>query len=167
MRNMSLMSGTGAAGLEDVRSGGAWTPAQRRKNDAIWVLSSLALLGLGRMPVAVLRLLGRGLGLAAHALVAGARRTAEANVERALPIWVPSSGAGWSVAASSRWAGCSGRPSQLCGRGAARRCSSCRTKPARRSPRRAARGAASSFLRLTSAPGSASRRRSWRVGSPW
>jgi len=79
------MPGADATGLQDVRSGGAWTPAQRRKNDAIWALSTLALLGLGRMPVAVLRLLGRGLGLAAHTLVAGARRMAEANVERALP----------------------------------------------------------------------------------
>ena len=69
----------------DVRSGGSWTLAQRAKNDAIWVMSSLALLGLGRLPLAALRALGRGLGRAAHLLVARARHTAEANVTRVLP----------------------------------------------------------------------------------
>lgn len=71
--------------LRDVRSGGAWTPAQRTKNDAIWALSTLALLGLGWLPLTALRALGHGLGLAAHVLLASARRTATLNVARALP----------------------------------------------------------------------------------
>jgi KDO2-lipid IV(A) lauroyltransferase len=85
MRDLPLIPGADTTGLRDVRSGGAWTPAQRTKNDAIWALSTLGLMGLGRLPLAALRLLGRGLGLAAYALVASARRTAEANVERAMP----------------------------------------------------------------------------------
>jgi KDO2-lipid IV(A) lauroyltransferase len=71
--------------VRDVRAGGAWTPAQRAKNDAIWVLSSLALAVSRLVPLGVLRGLGRGIGVAAHALAVKARRIANANVARVFP----------------------------------------------------------------------------------
>jgi Kdo2-lipid IVA lauroyltransferase/acyltransferase len=77
------------ASERDLREGGAWTLAQRAKNDALWALSYVALAGLGRLPPAALRALGRGLGIAAHLLVRRARRTAEANVARVFPALDP------------------------------------------------------------------------------
>jgi KDO2-lipid IV(A) lauroyltransferase len=75
----------GVPAVRDLRSGDAWTLAQRTKNDALWALSSLALAGPGRLPLPALRALGRGIGRAAHALAPGARRTADANVARVFP----------------------------------------------------------------------------------
>ena len=69
----------------DLRTGGAWTPLQRAKNDAIWVLGTLALAAARRLPLPLLRALGRGVGGAAHAFAAEARQTAIANVTRVFP----------------------------------------------------------------------------------
>jgi KDO2-lipid IV(A) lauroyltransferase len=69
----------------DLRTGGAWTPAQRAKNDAIWLLARATLAACRRLPLLVLRGLGRGLGRAAHAVAAEARRTALTNVARVFP----------------------------------------------------------------------------------
>jgi KDO2-lipid IV(A) lauroyltransferase len=69
----------------DIRSGGAWTPIQRVKNDVIWAVAMLALAASRRVPLRVLRTLGRGLGSAAHAFASKARRTAMANVARVFP----------------------------------------------------------------------------------
>jgi KDO2-lipid IV(A) lauroyltransferase len=74
-----------AAVVRDLRAGGAWTLAQRTKNDVLWALSCLALAGPGRLPLSALRALGRGIGTAAHALAVGARRTADVNVARVFP----------------------------------------------------------------------------------
>ncbi len=69
----------------DLRTGGAWTPLQRVKNDAIWVCATLALAASRRLPLSVLRALGRGLGRTAHTFAKGARQTAIANVARVFP----------------------------------------------------------------------------------
>jgi len=69
----------------DIRAGGAWTPLQRAKNDVLWALADTLLAAGQRLPLPTLRVLGRALGLVAHALVAPARRTALANVALALP----------------------------------------------------------------------------------
>lgn len=69
----------------DVREGGRWTLAQRAKNDALWVLASLAVASLGRLPPRALRAAGTALGRLAHLLVPGARRLAERNVALAFP----------------------------------------------------------------------------------
>jgi KDO2-lipid IV(A) lauroyltransferase len=74
-----------AEDARDLRTGGTWTPLQRVKNDLIFALSVLALAGSRILPLAVLRAVGRGLGLAAHALAGKARRTALANVHRVFP----------------------------------------------------------------------------------
>jgi KDO2-lipid IV(A) lauroyltransferase len=66
----------------DVRLGGAWTPLQRTKNDALWLLAVGALAAVQPLPFWLLRRLGRALGLAAHALAVRARATARANVAR-------------------------------------------------------------------------------------
>jgi KDO2-lipid IV(A) lauroyltransferase len=71
----------------DVREGGSWTPRQRLKNGALWAIASLALgvaSGL-RLSLPTLRILGRALGMTAHALAPGARRIARANVARVFP----------------------------------------------------------------------------------
>jgi KDO2-lipid IV(A) lauroyltransferase len=74
---------------QDLRTGGAWTPLQRAKNDFFWALASLAL-GIGHyLPLRSLRVLGRALGSVAHALAIPARRTAMANVALALPALDP------------------------------------------------------------------------------
>jgi len=69
----------------DVREGGSWTALQRTKNTGIWLLASIALAAVRPLPPAVLRAIGRGLGLAAHRLAGRARRTALDNVTLALP----------------------------------------------------------------------------------
>jgi KDO2-lipid IV(A) lauroyltransferase len=69
----------------DVRLGGRWTGRQRRKNDALWALASLALAVAGRLPLRALRALGRALGGAAYRLAGSARATAAANVVRVYP----------------------------------------------------------------------------------
>lgn len=69
----------------DLREGGRWSPAQRLKNDALWVIACVALAVAGRLPRRALRALGRSLGRAAHAFAVGARRTARRNVDRVFP----------------------------------------------------------------------------------
>jgi KDO2-lipid IV(A) lauroyltransferase len=70
---------------DDLRSGGRWALRQRAKNDALWLLASLALGACRPLPASVLRWLGRRLGLAAVLLAPGARRTALANLARVFP----------------------------------------------------------------------------------
>jgi Kdo2-lipid IVA lauroyltransferase/acyltransferase len=69
----------------DVREGGRWTLAQRAKNDVLWVLASLAVGTLGRLPPRALRAAGVALARLAHAVLPGARRLAEQNVALAFP----------------------------------------------------------------------------------
>lgn len=69
----------------DVRHGGTWTPLQRVKNDLLWCAGALALSVARRLPLGVLRALGRALGRAAHGLGRGARARALSNVAIALP----------------------------------------------------------------------------------
>ena len=69
----------------DLREGGAWSPLQRSKNDALWLVASLALAATRPLPLGTLRALGRALGRAAHLLVRSARRTARGNVARVFP----------------------------------------------------------------------------------
>ena len=80
-----MRAGVDARDETDLRSGGSWTLTQRAKNDVLWALASLFLAGARNLPIGALRRLGRGLGLAAHALGRGPRRTAEANVRRVFP----------------------------------------------------------------------------------
>jgi KDO2-lipid IV(A) lauroyltransferase len=69
----------------DLREGGEWTTLQRSKNDALWLLASLALVATRPLPLFALRALGRAIGHTAHLLVGGARRTARDNVARVFP----------------------------------------------------------------------------------
>jgi KDO2-lipid IV(A) lauroyltransferase len=69
----------------DVREGGRWTPLQRVKNHALYVIAIAALGATRWLPSGVLRSLGRAAGIAAHALAGAARRTALANVGRVFP----------------------------------------------------------------------------------
>jgi KDO2-lipid IV(A) lauroyltransferase len=69
----------------DVRTGGTWTPLQRAKNDLVWTIASLAIATGQRLPLSLLRVLGRGLGIVAHTLAGSARRVALANVALVLP----------------------------------------------------------------------------------
>jgi KDO2-lipid IV(A) lauroyltransferase len=79
------MNAAAPGDARDVRTGGTWSPLQRAKNDALWALASLALAAARPMSLASLRAVGRLIGQAAHAVVPSARRTALANVARALP----------------------------------------------------------------------------------
>jgi KDO2-lipid IV(A) lauroyltransferase len=72
-------------GTGDLRTGGRWSLAQQAKNHLLCAIAYCAFAGARRLPVGVARALGRSLGLAAHALAVGARRTALANVRLALP----------------------------------------------------------------------------------
>jgi KDO2-lipid IV(A) lauroyltransferase len=69
----------------DLRQGGRWTPLQRRKNDVLWLLASLAIAVTRVLPLRAQRVVGRALGRTAHALVPAARRTARENVARVFP----------------------------------------------------------------------------------
>jgi len=69
----------------DLRTGGRWTGLQRAKNDAVWLLASIALAVVRPLPLGALRALGRALGHTAHGWTGRARRTALRNVERVLP----------------------------------------------------------------------------------
>jgi Kdo2-lipid IVA lauroyltransferase/acyltransferase len=69
----------------DVRQGGHWGPLQRTKNDALWVLASLALAAVRPLPLPALRALGRTLGRAAHLLLGRTARIARGNVARVFP----------------------------------------------------------------------------------
>lgn len=73
----------------DVRMGGRWSRGQRAKNAAIHAAIRVAIALLARLPPGVARALGRGAGAIAHAALRGARRTARANVARALPALDP------------------------------------------------------------------------------
>ncbi len=79
-----------ATDARDLRTGGRWTSRQRAKNDFIFAISMLALAASRVLPLPVLRALGRGLGLAAHALAGRGRHTALANVKRVFPEMSPS-----------------------------------------------------------------------------
>ena len=68
-----------------MREGGRWTLAQRAKNDVLWLLASVAVATLGRLPPRALRAAGVLLGRLAHALVWPARRIAEKNVALVFP----------------------------------------------------------------------------------
>jgi Kdo2-lipid IVA lauroyltransferase/acyltransferase len=74
----------------DVRRGGKWKRSQRLKNDAIWVLASLALAGARLIPPKLRAALGWWLGALAHVGARGPRRQALANVALALPHLDPS-----------------------------------------------------------------------------
>ncbi|MDP9037319.1 MAG: lysophospholipid acyltransferase family protein [Myxococcota bacterium] len=69
----------------DVRLGQSWTPLQRAKNDALWVLASLLLAGARGVPRSTLLALGRALGRTAFVLSGRHRRMALANIALALP----------------------------------------------------------------------------------
>jgi KDO2-lipid IV(A) lauroyltransferase len=69
----------------DLRDGQSWTLAQAVKNDALYALVQGALLACRLFRPRVLRAAGRGVGRFAHVLLRGARRTALANVARAMP----------------------------------------------------------------------------------
>jgi KDO2-lipid IV(A) lauroyltransferase len=69
----------------DLRTGGAWTPRQRLKNDLLWILAAAAIAAARPLPSPVLRRLGRGLGLAVHRLARSPREIALANLAIALP----------------------------------------------------------------------------------
>ncbi len=73
------------AGSIDVREGGRWTPAQRAKNDLLWLLASAAIALTSRLPPRHLRTAGVALGRLAHFLIPSARRLAVANVGVAFP----------------------------------------------------------------------------------
>jgi KDO2-lipid IV(A) lauroyltransferase len=69
----------------DLREGGRWTLAQRAKNDMLWVLASVAVATLGRLPPRALRAAGVALGRLAHAVIPSARRLAQHNVALTFP----------------------------------------------------------------------------------
>ncbi len=79
------LSPSAALAARDLREGGSWTLLQRMKNDALWVVAMAALAGARRLPLPVLRALGRAVGGAAHWFGGAARRRALANVALALP----------------------------------------------------------------------------------
>jgi KDO2-lipid IV(A) lauroyltransferase len=72
-------------GGRDLREGGSWTPMQRAKNDALWLMATLALATARLLPLPALRALGYGMGALAHGLGRGARERALANVAASLP----------------------------------------------------------------------------------
>ena len=74
-----------ALARRDRREGGSWTPLQRIKNDALWAGGSAVLALVRRLPLPILRALGRAVGELAHAIDRSGRRRALANVALALP----------------------------------------------------------------------------------
>jgi len=74
-----------ASRKQDLRTGGAWTPLQRVKNDLFWLLAAVAIAASHHLPPRALRALGRALGRVAHALARRPRRTALANVALVFP----------------------------------------------------------------------------------
>jgi len=79
------MNALARSDARDLREGGAWTRAQALKNDVIWGAARSAIAAFGAVPRAWLRPLGRAAGALAYAIFADARRTALANVARAIP----------------------------------------------------------------------------------
>jgi KDO2-lipid IV(A) lauroyltransferase len=73
------------AGTTDLRQGGTWTRAQTFKNDLILIAVRCGLGLLVPLPPALLRNVGRTLGLIAFALLWRVRRTACSNIARAFP----------------------------------------------------------------------------------
>ncbi len=73
----------------DVREGGAWTPRQRLKNDALHALVRAALAVARRAPRALVALLCRALGLLAWALLARERGLVRARLAAGLGHAVP------------------------------------------------------------------------------
>ncbi len=85
------MSERSLAPRPDVRLGGTWTPAQRRKNDLIFALARSAL-GLARaMPDGLLDASCAALALGAWAALGRERRRADAHLRRALGSTSPGS----------------------------------------------------------------------------
>ncbi|HEY3815568.1 MAG TPA: lysophospholipid acyltransferase family protein [Polyangiaceae bacterium] len=85
MRRLPVTSSVERGDRHDLRQGGTWTALQHSKNDALWLVASLALIATRPLPLFFLRALGRALGRAAHLLVGSARRTARENVARVFP----------------------------------------------------------------------------------
>lgn len=85
MTATSIVRRRATSSSNDLRQGGRWGALQRTKNDALWILASLALAAVRPLPLPALRVLGRGLGRAAPFLFARAARTARANVARVFP----------------------------------------------------------------------------------
>ncbi len=69
----------------DLREGGAWSPLQTLKNDAIWLVASAALFVVQRLSRATLVRGGRALGALVHALASNLRNRARDNVALAMP----------------------------------------------------------------------------------
>jgi KDO2-lipid IV(A) lauroyltransferase len=69
----------------DLREGGAWSPLQTLKNDAIWLVASAALFVVQRLSRATLIRGGRALGALVHALASNLRNRARDNVALAMP----------------------------------------------------------------------------------
>jgi KDO2-lipid IV(A) lauroyltransferase len=72
------------ASAQDRREGGTWSVAQRVKNAGLYGLARAAIAAVIALPPWALRALGRASGRLAYALFGTARRTAHANVARAL-----------------------------------------------------------------------------------
>src|SRR5450631_4236606 len=73
----------------DVREGQRWTRAQAAKNAVVYTAAVVALALARPLPARALRALGRFVALVAWTFAHGARRTALANVARALPDLEP------------------------------------------------------------------------------
>jgi KDO2-lipid IV(A) lauroyltransferase len=69
----------------DLRLGSSWTLGQRAKNDALWLLASLALGACRPLPLRAMRWLGRRLGHAAMLLAPRAKATSLDNLARVFP----------------------------------------------------------------------------------
>ena len=85
MTNAAATSGQASRAIDVRERGGAWGPLQSAKNHLLYALARAVLAACARAPARALRAAGRGVGRAAHALLGGARRTALANVARAMP----------------------------------------------------------------------------------
>jgi KDO2-lipid IV(A) lauroyltransferase len=73
----------------DLREGGAWSPLQTLKNDAIWVVASAALFVVHHLSPGALVRGGRALGAFVHAVAFALRNRARKNITRALPEKTP------------------------------------------------------------------------------
>jgi KDO2-lipid IV(A) lauroyltransferase len=76
----------------DLREGGAWSPLQSLKNDAIWIVAAAALFVIRRLSTGTLVRGGRALGAVVHAIAFGLRDRARKNVAVALPEKTPREG---------------------------------------------------------------------------
>jgi len=74
----------------DLREGGAWSPLQTFKNDAIWAVASAALFVVRHLSLGALVRGGRALGAIVHALAFGLKNRARKNVALAFPNKTPS-----------------------------------------------------------------------------